>query len=96
MRSQIVEMSAGSRLSGFKAGIEERGKRMGDELWTIDQIAQRMGVSRRTVQRLIARGELRAVRLPSGRGQRVLESDYQVLLERLKAPSVALVRRRVS
>ena len=72
-----------------------KGVAVKDEIQTIDQIAQRMCVSRRTVQRLIARGELRAVRLPSGRGQRVLESDYQALLERLKAP-VALVRRRVS
>jgi excisionase family DNA binding protein len=68
-----------------------------DELQTIDQIAQRMGVSARTVHRLIERGELRAVRLPAGRGQRVLESDYQAFLERLKHPVPALaVRRRVS
>lgn len=67
-----------------------------DDLNTIDTIAERMGVSRRSVERLIERGELRAVTLPT-RHRRVLESDYQAFLATLaghQAPVSLAARRR--
>ncbi len=43
------------------------------QLLTLAQVAQRLALSRRTVQRLIAAGELRAVRF--GRAVRVTERE---------------------
>jgi excisionase family DNA binding protein len=54
----------------------------GDRLLTIEQVAERLAVARRTVFRLIERGELRVVRI--GRATRIAESDLSEYIERLR------------
>lgn len=50
-----------------------------DEILTTSQIAAEWHVSTRTVQRYIQNGQLRAIRLPSGR-TRVRRSDAEAAL----------------
>jgi excisionase family DNA binding protein len=45
------------------------------ELLTLDQVAQAMRVSRRTVERLIGSGQIRPVKV--GRQTRVTPSEYE-------------------
>jgi excisionase family DNA binding protein len=54
-----------------------------DEQWfTLDEVAERLKVSRRTVNRWVAAGNLRVYRLsPQAGAVRVTESDLRTFLE---------------
>lgn len=50
-------------------------------VWTLDQVAMRLQVSRTTVDRIVASGELRVTRVGSGRGHpRVMPRDLDAYL----------------
>lgn len=51
-----------------------------DKLLTVQQVAELLTVSTRTVQRYVADGRLTAVTLPAGRGLRFRPADIQHLL----------------
>lgn len=50
-----------------------------DELFTIDQTAEKLGVSKNTIRKLLTTGELKAYRL-SQRVVRIASSDLAALL----------------
>jgi excisionase family DNA binding protein len=52
------------------------------ELLTLDQVAQAMQVSRRTVERLIGSGQIRPVKV--GRQTRVTPSEYDAFISASK------------
>lgn len=61
-------------------------KETGGNLLTLSQVAARLGLAKRTVQRMVARRELRGIRLGHGRGvwrfaeaeiQRIIAAGYQ-------------------
>lgn len=58
---------------------------MSDEMHTLKAIADRMGVSQKTVSRIVKDGQMRVVR-PSPQVVRVLESEYQRYLASLSRP----------
>lgn len=58
-----------------------------EDLFTIDQVAERFGVTRRTVNRWIARRKLAVVRI-SRQTVRVRENAIEKMLERLTERSV--------
>jgi excisionase family DNA binding protein len=76
-----------SRFGKAKLGkFEEKAVMMAvalDEQWyTLDEIAERLKVSRRTVNRWVAAGSLRVYRLSAQSGAvRVTESDLRKFLE---------------
>lgn len=53
---------------------------MKDRPMKIQEVADFLGVCRRTVERLIAAGKLRRIKLPMG-GPRVMESEVLALLK---------------
>ena len=54
-----------------------------EEYYTLEEVAKRLKVSRRTVNRWIEDGELTAIKFAPGRGHvRVAESDLKDFLER--------------
>ena len=53
----------------------------GDRLLTIEQVAERLAVARRTVFRLIEKGDIRAVKI--GRLTRIRESDLERYIAQL-------------
>jgi excisionase family DNA binding protein len=54
-----------------------------DELYTVDDIAQRVGVSRRTVLQWLRDGDLRGTQLGGTKiGWRVRETDLEAFVER--------------
>jgi excisionase family DNA binding protein len=53
---------------------------MPDELLTVAQVAQRWRVSIRTVQRYVADGKVKAVRLPGGQ-YRIRQEDADAALD---------------
>jgi len=57
------------------------------QLLDFDEVADRLRVSRRTVERAVAAGELAAVTL--GRARRVTPVDLEQFIDRLRAEPVA-------
>lgn len=57
-------------------------------LLTLDTVAERLAVSRRTVQRLIDAGELRAVRF--GRNVRITERELAAFVVRGACPAIGI------
>lgn len=56
-------------------------KETGGNLLTLTQVAARLGLAKRTVQRLIARRDLRGIRIGHGRGVwRVSEAEIQRII----------------
>jgi len=55
-----------------------------EEYWTLDEVAERLKVNRRTVNRWIENGSLTAIRFgpPPGGATRIAESDLQEFIER--------------
>jgi excisionase family DNA binding protein len=54
-----------------------------EEYYTLEEVAERLKVSRRTVNRWIEDGELTAIKFSPGRGHvRVAETDLKDFLER--------------
>ena len=54
-------------------------ERLEEELLTTDEVAQRLKITRQTVQRLIQRGQLTASRI--GRGWRVKRRELEAFLQ---------------
>jgi len=53
-----------------------------EEYWTLDEVAERLKISRRSVGRLITSGALPAIRITAERGSvRIAESDLKAFLE---------------
>jgi len=58
-------------------------QRVQEEYYTLEEIAERLKVSRRTVNRWIEDGKLTAVKFAPGQGHiRVAESDLKEFVER--------------
>jgi excisionase family DNA binding protein len=53
-----------------------------EEYWTLEEVAERLKVSRRTVNRWVEDGKLTAVKFAPGRGHiRIAESDLKEFVD---------------
>jgi|GraSoi2013_115cm_1033766.scaffolds.fasta_scaffold805791_1 excisionase family DNA binding protein len=66
-----------------KIGINDGVKPMQERMFTVQQVAQQLQVSDRTVRNWVERGELRVFRIGK-RGYRIAESDLIEFIERRK------------
>lgn len=66
-----------------KIGINNGVRPMQEKMFTVQQVAQQLQVSDRTVRNWVERGELRVFRIGK-RGYRIAESDLISFIERRK------------
>jgi excisionase family DNA binding protein len=64
-------------------GINDGDKPMQEKMYTVQEVAQQLRVSERTVRNWVERGELRVFRIGK-RGYRIPESDLLVFIEKKK------------
>lgn len=73
-----------SRSWSHRGGIGHRGPTLSDSLLRLDEVALRLSVSRRTVNRLVAQGRIRVV-YPSPGCPRVTERELAAFRASLRA-----------